>query len=251
MYGNKKYIDALVKCQNCKFIFQDPIIKDGSNYERASISKYLALSKYRKQYFNQVKNIITEKYLLNNPKSILDLGAGSGEWLENWVDLELHATEINPELIKILTAKNVHTYKTLSAVNKKMDIISAFDFLEHVNDPNNLLKIIVEKSNDKTLFVFGVPNMGNLPAKIFRTRYYLYCPMHYSYFNELSLRLILEKYLDNVYVLKAPRMKSDINGVLKWITKDKLRIKSKLSIPMGYSASLIAFGFAKKTNFNE
>ena len=51
MYGNKKYIDALVKCQDCKFIFQDPIIKDGSNYEMASISKYLALSKYRKQYF--------------------------------------------------------------------------------------------------------------------------------------------------------------------------------------------------------
>jgi hypothetical protein len=86
--------------------------------------------------------------------------------------------------------------------------------------------------------------MGKFIASLLRQRYYLYSPMHLSYFTEDSLRSLLMRIFPEacmINIFPSPAMKADLRTLVKWL-RLPLAIHSKLNIqiPFGYSASLIA-----------
>ncbi len=249
MFGGRKFIDQIINCNNCNFRYiQTPT--DGKKfYINSDYNIYSALVDMRLRYFLKIKVALNNRgIILTNQAHMLDIGAGEGDWLATWPEIQnRNATEIQPVLRKKIRQKGIYTKANLDFFeNNRFDFISAFDFLEHIEDPNFLLKRVNDLLAKKGIVVIGVPDMQKWVARLLGTRYYLYCPMHYSYFTEKSLRMLLNKYFCQIEIFSSPTMYTSINGAIKWLTP-KLQISwlNNVSLPIGYSASLIAIARKK------
>jgi len=246
MYGGRKFISLLKKCRDCGFVFQDPIINAAEHYQESNPDNYIKMGKFRLEYFLKLKEEISKRIPLSGQTKLVDLGAGSGEWLQCFKTEEKYATEINDKLIALLKKKNIKVLSEITEIEKITQetelIISAFDYLEHVKNPDQFLREISSTSNSKTYLILGVPDMGKFAAKLLGTRYYLYTPMHYSYFNTKSLEKLLSKYLLDIEIFRSPSMKSDLEGVFKWLRIKAPDFIKQISFPIPYRASLIAVG---------
>ena len=244
-YGGKDYIPRIIRCSECGYSFIDPIDLDAERYYReAETGDYGHLILQRRQYFSAVKRKIEQHGVkLPSISSILDVGAASGEWLALWKGAaKLHATEANPNHINALENSGVIVSLSAKEFNKKFDLISAFDFLEHVPDPRNTILSLMELLNPGGYLILGVPDMGTWAARLLGIRYYLYCPMHVSYFTCTSLSVLLKNLTkDTPQIFKSPPMSTSLSGALKWIMpRVRSSVFDKIAIPMGYRASLIA-----------
>lgn len=249
MYGGSKFISQLKKCLQCGFIFQDPIVDSQTFYEEINPHIYLKMNKFRKKYFEKLKKKIENHLNINEASSLLDLGAGSGEWLDCFSGDMKFASEININLIEILGKKKIKVIENLKDTKLQSFsgtlYISAFDYLEHVVDIREFLSQIQKIFLGDTYLVIGVPDMGKLLSRILRRRYYLYTPMHYSYFTKKSLNSLVSQYVENPRFFKSPGMTTDLSGIGKWF---RVRIPDplgSLTMPIPYRASLIVVGRVK------
>lgn len=243
MFGGRQFLENVVGCENCGFRFLEPVIGGEHYYREADHNEYQALRDARRRYFLDVREAIERFRSRLLPDSrILDLGAGEGDWLAAWPEItKRFATEVQPEFVRSLQRQNITALSVPEDSPAPFDMISAFDFLEHVENPHSLLQRIHAKLSPGGTVVFGVPDMGKWVARLLGTRYYLYCPMHYSYFNRSSLELLLAQYFVEVKVLVSPPMRATLNAAAKWIWPG-LQSSSvgNLWLPFGYRASLIA-----------
>lgn len=243
MFGGRRFFDRVMGCNSCNFRYLEPIILGDTYYRTADHSCYHSLSEARLRYFSEIKTEIHKRgHHFTANAEILDIGAGEGDWLSIWSEIKLrYATEILSDFVDRMKEKGISLLSTLDKTNEQFDMISAFDFLEHVENPDHFLQKISTKLKDNGILIIGVPDMGKFLARLFGTRYYLYCPMHYSYFTQHSLRLLLSKYFKNVEIFASPPMYCTLNTVAKWIFPQlQSPMLNNLWLPFGYSASLIA-----------
>jgi SAM-dependent methyltransferase len=252
MYGGREFIKSIVSCENCKYSFLDPKISGDAYYLTAESSGYSTLAPARRQYFEDVKHQIEfNGFKLPNNGRILDLGSGTGEWLDAWPSIfDKSATEVNQQHIRTLKSKNINVFYDLQSINTKFSLISAFDFIEHMEDPVTILRQINSKLSDGGTALIGVPDMGKLLAKLLGVRYYLYCPMHYSNFTKIALHNILTKVFESEpIILTSPPMRAKVGSIAKWIFPVlENSFISNFWLPFGYKASLIAVVKKSKKN---
>lgn len=243
MHGSRKFIEKIIQCIECKFAFIDTPIPGDGFYTTVNSEEYSSLAPARLKYFTNIKSdLLRRNIILDSKSSILDMGAGQGDWLALWPEVPSRcATEIQPSYIKKMQSNGIKVIQNLDETKILYEMITAFDYLEHVLDPSELIKCLASKISPSGALVIGVPNMGNWLARFFGTRYYLYCPMHYSYFTHTSLLKILSPHFRSVEIFPSPPMFATINAATKWIAP-KLSHQSlnNIWLPIGYSASLIA-----------
>ena len=150
--------------------------------------------KYRINRFAKERVNILRKFKTKG--SILDFGCGSGYFIEaarQYFDVE--GVEFSDDLRKWLKKKlNIETYKTLSKTKKKYDIITAFDVIEHVKDPTNLLKEFKKKLNKDGIILIYTPNKNSLGFNFLGyNNNLLVPPAHLFYFNKTSFNLMAKK----------------------------------------------------------
>lgn len=150
--------------------------------------------KYRINRFAKERVNILRKF--KKKGSILDFGCGSGYFIEaarKYFDVE--GVEFSDDLRKWLKKKlNIETYKTLSKTKKKYDIITAFDVIEHVKDPTNLLKEFKKKLNKGGIILIYTPNKNSLGFNFLGyNNNLLVPPAHLFYFNKTSFNLMTKK----------------------------------------------------------
>jgi SAM-dependent methyltransferase len=209
---------------------------------------YIAMGKFRKRYFLDIKHIISNTSFFDetNIRYIYDIGCADGIWLSLWSrsDRMLYGNELALSYHAPLLEKGVKLTNKTFPDNVKFDMISMFDFLEHVEDPSDFLADAKRSLNDKGYLLIGVPNMGKLIVKILNSRYYLYCPMHFSYFSRNSLTKLINRIFGNqasVEISSSPPMKTDLQAVARWLGLSKyLHNSLNFTLPFGYSASIIA-----------
>jgi SAM-dependent methyltransferase len=243
MFGNRRFFGQVMECKTCGFRYLEPIILGDNFYHIADHSEYRALRAARLHYFSKIKAIIHKRgHYLTSDAKILDIGAGEGDWLSIWSEIKKrYGTELFPNFISRMKARGISVLPTLDNTTKQFDMITAFDFLEHVENPNHLLQMINARLNPDGMLIVGVPNMGKFLARLFGTKYYLYCPMHFSYFTRNSLNKLLSRYFKKVDIFVSPPMYCTLNSVLKWVfPKLQFHILNHVWLPFGYSASLIA-----------
>ena len=129
-------------------------------------------------------------------KSLLDIGAGQGTFLNNikmhfkkctGVDFSsdnfLKKNKFNIDFISI----NPEDFIKKNDL-KKFDIITLNNVLEHVPDPINLLKKLKLKIKKKTYLILTVPNdfsklQKETNKKVLKKNYWVSPPEHLNYFN--------------------------------------------------------------------
>lgn len=164
-----------------------------------------------------VKNIALKRKLnlINsfhtNTKSILDVGAGTGDFLQtcknnSW---KVFGTEPNQGARNLASQKGITFHENLSDLpNQKFDVITLWHVLEHVD---NLFEVIEQLKNllhENGRLVIAVPNHKSYDANYYKEFWAAYdVPRHLWHFSQNSISKLFSEL--NFKVEKTLPMKFD------------------------------------------
>ena len=126
----------------------------------------------RHQYMSKILRDHTDQDIYNffQNKQVLDLGCGTGEFLNNYFEMGAQCTGIDIEKnFKLKNKKNFNLYNSdantfLKNCKKKFDIIFLFEFLEHLEegDKHKLFESLIKKLNKNALIFVSTLNKNLL-----------------------------------------------------------------------------------------
>lgn len=202
-YSEKNYI--LYECKHCLSRFFDVYQYDISInelYEKLATSKKnLSIAFLKSQYWEDQKRSIIQ-ILKKTPKSILDVGCRTGDFLLHFDDAILReGVEISNYCTEIANKRGLKIYnKNLESINfnKKYDLVSAYNILEHLIDPLSFLDKLSSIINKNGLLVILIPTHESLREKLlmkFHKKWRMYVPPeHLNFFSTRFLDSYLSKY---------------------------------------------------------
>ncbi|MEI8137465.1 MAG: methyltransferase domain-containing protein, partial [Bacteroidota bacterium] len=193
---------GLVKCSDCNFVIMERIP------EKEELDKH-----YVSYSYDSVQNLspITvtryqtlldefEKYRKTN--KILDVGCGRGWFLveakkRGW---EVYGTEFSPMAIKLCTDSGISMAEGVldpsKFESKDFDVITSFEVIEHINNPNQELEAISTLLRKGGLFYITTPNFNSLMRYYLKADYnVIEYPEHLSYYTKSTLNCVVKKHL--------------------------------------------------------
>ncbi|MGH9682782.1 MAG: class I SAM-dependent methyltransferase [Candidatus Acidiferrales bacterium] len=131
--------------------------------------------------------------------AILDIGCSSGAFLGIMNDgsWKLHGIEMaasSAEMARATTGAEIFVGDALDAPFRpnSFDVITCFDVLEHVYQPQEFLKKILEWLKPGGIFYACLPNIDSWEARMLGTYWYgLELPRHLSHFSPRSLSHVM------------------------------------------------------------
>ena len=215
-YGEKKYEKfkskikeanyELLKCNDCNFVWQKYVPTKNLSidlYENI-IDNYESLEKSKLKFINQKNSFYKEiKKIISNFKkekiNILDFGAGWGHWLISGSGLSYdpYAFELSSIKIKFLLSNkiNVLNNENLKFYENFFDYIRLDQVLEHLDEPNETLKILKKLGTKNCIFFISVPDGTEIieKEKILTIEKGPIQPLeHLNCFSKKSLKKILD-----------------------------------------------------------
>lgn len=152
------------------------------------VKKYMLLKKLR---------FITS---FKTPKTILDIGCGTGDFLQTCEKNGWKISGVEPEKkafektkSKVKTPKNI--YKNIEDITtQKFDIITLWHVLEHVPNVKEYIEKISYLLSDKGKIVIAVPNFKSYDAKHYKQFWAAYdVPRHLWHFSKKSIELLFQE----------------------------------------------------------
>lgn len=143
-------------CAECGLIYFSPeFYGDSAFYSK--LSKYDWYYESEKWEFDRAIELVKQVH----PKSILEIGCGSGEFLKkvfSGVEYSL-GLDINESALEQARQKGLEvSAKSVHDLEKSFDMILLFEVLEHMESPGELLKALERKLNPGGVLVIAVPN---------------------------------------------------------------------------------------------
>ena len=191
----------MVKCQDCSFVFMEriPTLEElDAHYSVYAYSGEGYLSPITIKSYNLLLDEF-EKYRKTN--KILDVGCGRGWFLDaakkrGW---EVYGTEFSSTAVQLNTEKGIAMKEgklnPADFENVEFDVITSFEVIEHINNPNEELENIASLLRKGGLFFCTTPNFDSL------LRYYLKAaynvigyPEHLSYYTKKTLNKVVKKH---------------------------------------------------------
>lgn len=229
----KRYLSfplRLVECRDCNLVFQEPrpTFETLLRRIRGNIlgGKEIFMRKLNRNNVNTIHRKIIEKTIKTfdedgKPETLFDMGFGAGTIMEEGLKLglEVFGNEINPYSVSYYKDKEEYTVfgePTINLkINKKFDIITCLDYIEHTYNPNEDLKWIYDHLTKngrfylKTLWL-GCPNHLEQGEKwnLFDTCHFYY------YYPRVLLDMITKSNLEVIDVLYAKAIIHVIGGKL-------------------------------------
>ncbi|MDF4201436.1 class I SAM-dependent methyltransferase [Maribacter sp. SA7] len=166
-----------------------------------------------------------------NEKYLLDIGSGTGEFLnvaknKNWKTV---GVELNDSARKKAVDKKLDIYKSLEDLNnQKFDIITLWHVLEHLPDLENQIKKINSLLRENGTLIIAVPNYKSYDAQYYKEYWAAYdTPRHIWHFSQQAIKNIFSKeklivtetlpmYFDSYYVsILSEKYKNGSSNYLK------------------------------------
>ena len=240
------YTDRDVKmyqCEKCKVIWHDSIMNLEVYYESIKYRESLEGTTDEKTFYRLHDKETLDKLMytgteIYRDKIVTDIGCGCGAFLDyiNGVASNVIAIEPSEVYRKIMDKKGFLTYPyatdALDACKNKVDVITSFDVIEHVENPQNFLNECSKLLAEGGTAIIGTPTdapvMRELLGRIYEKKI-LFSTQHLWIFSEDSLRKMAEKAGFSSVEIKYYQ-RYGIGNMLGWI-KDKeadSAIKSKL-----------------------
>lgn len=188
--------DGLVKCGSCSFVFSKKIptsqelLAHYDQYRRNTKVSRITIKRY-----NELLDRFEEYRSTNN---IMDIGCGDGYFLEvaaqrGW---KVYGTEFTDEAVNVCKAKGINTnmgvlnpenYRGLS-----FDIITSFEVIEHINDPQPELAKITKLLRTNGLLYITTPNFNSISRYVLGPKWtVIQYPEHLSYYTSKTLNTFL------------------------------------------------------------
>jgi 2-polyprenyl-3-methyl-5-hydroxy-6-metoxy-1,4-benzoquinol methylase len=201
LYVNKFEIKPnLFYCKDCEIIFSEYC--DNSfqeNYVDVLDPLYVDQIENKKKYFNNLINKISDQF--ESSDNVLEIGSYYGAFgsqivkkVKSYTGIELspHACEYAKRNFN-LNIRNENIYEFFKQNRLKFDVIFMFDVIEHLDDPDLVLKLCANNLNSKGRLIISTMNMDSLFAKITGRYYQWIIPMHKFYFSNYSIKKFLNR----------------------------------------------------------
>jgi 2-polyprenyl-3-methyl-5-hydroxy-6-metoxy-1,4-benzoquinol methylase len=175
-----------------------------SNYSTASDEKHHLQDHFRIRSFSYaLKKIINALNINSEDKNInlIDIGCASGAFLyaatklTNW---NVHGVEPSLKLVEFGKKEyDVHikqgVFKVEEYSDTKIDIISLWDVLEHVNEPELLIEEVSKTLVNGGYLIINVPNLDSIFARLLGYSWPFYLAVHIHYFKNQTIQKLLKK----------------------------------------------------------
>lgn len=143
-------------CLNCGTNYYNYFLPDTEEFYEKLTSLHPIYSKNKWDYDEALEIVLKYK-----PKSLLDVGCGYGYFIEkiqNAVDAAA-GSEFNQLAVDECNKKGIKVYTSdLSQIEEKFSMITAFQVLEHIKEPDNFVKKLLELLDKNGLLLFVTPN---------------------------------------------------------------------------------------------
>ncbi len=189
------------RCRNCQFVFSNPTLGKSDIiqfYANLEDSEYSDETEGRSKNF---KSILKQLEKFDKPdKTLLDIGAASGIFLNLAQDFEYQSDGIEPSEYLVSIAKREFgielfqgTIDTFPAT-KRYSVITLLDILEHLVDPVEFFNQLDPMIKTGGILVIVTPDVDSMTARFFKKKWWHYRIAHINFFNLHSLQFLLEKH---------------------------------------------------------
>lgn len=198
----------LYKCRQCGLVFVFPLpsnsaqiynqdyflgAKAGFGYANYEEDKHKG-NETLKRYLEEIGKFVPQRGRL------LDVGAATGVFLESAMKYgwEAEGVEISDYAAEAARRKGLKVQtgimESLGYPNNHFDAITMLDVLEHVSDPQEVLRAVHRLLRSGGVVVINTPNTGSFFARLMGKRWHLLVPPeHLFYFNTDNLTKLLAK----------------------------------------------------------
>lgn len=157
--------------------------------------------------------------------SVLDFGCGNGGFLLRAKNIADNVVGIEPEIFlkQHFLTHDIPVFPNIQELNKNFDLITIFHVLEHVPDPVNILKKLVQRLNQDGQIIIEVPNSKDALLTLYNCKpfsNFTYWSCHLFLFNEATLSELIKKAgLKINYIKQVQRY--PISNHLYWLSEGK------------------------------
>ena len=202
-----------------EMLVTSPVPVDLENYYKSE--DYISHTDSKKTLFDRVYQSV-RNYTLNKKvsllnsfkteeKSVLDIGAGTGDFLSACKKSEWKITGIEPstEARSIALKKEVQLHKELLEVsNQRFDVITMWHVLEHVPNLTEYISQLRKLLKPNGVLIVAVPNYNSYDASYYKEFWAAYdVPRHLWHFSQASISKLFRK--ESFIVSKTLPMKFD------------------------------------------
>lgn len=258
---------VIARCNQCGFLFTNPRPEEkqiGKYYESEDYVSHSGTSKglINKLYHSIREYTIKKKVNLikySNPtaSTILDYGAGTGEFLNAIKKAGFTVNGIEPSSEARKRAMENFGLNLHPQFNSKespvFDVITMWHVLEHVHMLNTLLADLYAQLDSRGTLIIAVPNCDSYDASFYKQYWAAYdVPRHLYHFSKNTMEKLLDKhrfridkiypmYFDSFYVSMLSEKYKGNNGLLGLIRAGIIGGASNLmgAIDLKYFSSLI------------
>lgn len=189
----------IVRCRKCGLMYSNPRhsfneIEDA--YRKVTDEVYCEASASRIRTFEK---LFRRPEIKKAGKTLLDIGCYTGLFMHLAGKRGFHVSGIEPSswAAKIgidkygLDIINESIYS--AQIERKFDLITMWDTIEHLNDPYRALKICYDKLADNGIIAISTMRCSGLFYAFCGRRWPWFMRMHSFYFTEKTLSMMLEK----------------------------------------------------------
>lgn len=225
--GDETLIDQVVKCNRCGLIYVNPRIRSDvifKAYSEGEDPNFVSQAKGRELTFAKCLKLI-EKYTKGKKGKILDIGTAGGSFLhvakkKGW---EVYGLEPNKWMCDWCKKNYGIDISSKSLFDQNypsnyFDVVTLWDVLEHMPDPNKALKECSRILKEKGVFVVNYPDIGSILSKIMKRKWIFLLSVHLFYFDRRTIKKILKKNGFDVITIKPHFQKLSL-GYLIFRTK--------------------------------
>ena len=195
----------LYRCKTCKTIFipetgfKPEEFYDKSYFKGSDAKGYRDYEclehSLRRTFLKRIKQIEKKHDIAG--KEILDFGCGMGFFLSEAQERGYRATgiEVSDYAAEYGRIKfGIPILNSIDDINKRFDIITMWDVIEHLQDPAAILSRAHDILTADGLLVITTGNIDSAAAKLSGKRWHLFnIPEHLSYFSPKSITYLLEQ----------------------------------------------------------
>lgn len=209
--GIGKYTGQVIpiyQCEDCGVIWHDEVLEDiGQYYEsrqyREAMNETESIDEASEELFYQNHDKETlDKFQYTGTnifrnKTVADVGCGAGAFLDFLKGVAKNVVAIEPSQMydEALIRKGFFTYPYLKDCllewKGKVDVVTSFDVIEHVNDPLSFLVDIKNLLRPEGTAIIGTPTDAPIMRRLLGEHYekqILFSVQHLWIFSEPSLK---------------------------------------------------------------
>lgn len=200
----------IVSCTSCGFHFTNPIPSITTIGEYYKSEEYVSHSSSKKGIINSLYNLVRNHTLkkkvsllksLSSGKELLDIGAGTGHFLNHAKETGFIVEGLEPDQDAVNFAKTnfkvdlfplTHLYEMQ---NESKDFITMWHVLEHVYNLKEDFQQIVNVLKKGGYLIIAVPNFESYDAKLYQEFWAAYdVPRHLYHFRKIDIQNLASQF---------------------------------------------------------